>query len=152
VPISVKLSTLILMKHMTTLLKIARSETIKFLFPTAFVYLSFSIFANFITAQTTALKFEVTIARGLISAPQKGRLFVFLNRKGENEPRLDYQGVGLDAPPMLAKDVENFAPGSTKIVINNEAISHPIKNLSELPWREIITFKRYLKRTRNCRR
>lgn len=85
-------------------------------------------------AQTTGLKFETTIKQGLISAPQKGRLFIFLNRNGENEPRLTFDSdVALDAPPILAKDVENFKAGETKIVIDNGAISYPIKNLAELP-------------------
>ncbi|HEY0049252.1 MAG TPA: hypothetical protein VGB68_08215, partial [Pyrinomonadaceae bacterium] len=84
-------------------------------------------------AQTTSLRFETTIARGLISAPQKGRLFVFLNRRAEPEPRLDDPDVSPDAPPMLAKDVETFAPASTAVVIDNDSISYPIKNLAELP-------------------
>lgn len=86
-----------------------------------------------VRAQTTSLRFETTIARGLISAPQKGRLFVFLNRRAEPEPRLDDPDVSPDAPPMLAKDVENFAPASTRVVIDNDSISYPIKNLAELP-------------------
>ncbi len=86
-----------------------------------------------VPAQTTALKFETTIARGLISAPQKGRLFVFINSKSETEPRFVDGDVSLDAPPILAKDVENFKAGETKIVVDNSAISYPIKNLTELP-------------------
>ena len=95
--------------------------------------LHFVFFNIYVSAQTTALKFETTIARGLISAPQKGRLFVFINRKSDTEPRLVDDDVSLDAPPMLAKDVESFAPASTKIVIDNSSIAYPIKNLAELP-------------------
>ncbi|HEY0428152.1 MAG TPA: alpha/beta hydrolase-fold protein [Pyrinomonadaceae bacterium] len=86
-----------------------------------------------VKAQATALQFETTIARGLVSAPQKGRLFVFLNRSGEREPRFaDYDDTSLNAPPILAKDVENFAPASTRVVIDNGTITYPIKNLAEL--------------------
>ncbi|MEO8073866.1 MAG: alpha/beta hydrolase-fold protein [Acidobacteriota bacterium] len=95
--------------------------------------LYFIFFTIYVPAQTTALKFETTIARGLVSAPQKGRLFVFINRKSETELRFVDGDVSLDAPPMLAKDVESFAPASTKIVIDNSAIAYPIKNLAELP-------------------
>lgn len=92
------------------------------------------IFAIRVSAQTASLKFETTIARGLVSSPQKGRLFVFLNRKGEREPRLTFdEDVSLDAPPIIAKDVESFAPASTKVVIDNDSIAYPIKNLNDLP-------------------
>ncbi len=99
--------------------------------------LFFSFFSVFVAvqvaAQTTSLRFETTIARGLISAPQKGRLFVFLNRKIEPEPRFADGDVSFDAPPMLAKDVESFTAGETKAVIDNDSIAYPIKNLAELP-------------------
>src|SRR5262245_45377012 len=84
-------------------------------------------------AQTTSLRFEVTVARGLVTVPQKGRLFVFINRKGEREPRFDFRDPGLSASPALAKDVENFVPGSGKALIDNSSISHPITNLAALP-------------------
>jgi len=84
-------------------------------------------------AQTGALKFEVTIARGLVSAPQKGRLFVFLNKKNDREPRFNYFSPELDAPPLIARDVENFAPGAGAIVVDKRAIAHPIENLDRLP-------------------
>jgi S-formylglutathione hydrolase FrmB len=91
------------------------------------------LFSSVIFSQTTALRFETTIARGLVSASQKGRLFVFLNRKAEPEPRLADDDISLDAPPILAKDVENYAPGSTPAVIDNSSIAYPIKDLAELP-------------------
>ena len=74
------------------------------------------------------------MARGLVRSGQKGRLFIFLNRKGEGEPRLSFDGdVALDAPPILARDVECFTAGDTKIVIDSSSIAYPIKNLAELP-------------------
>ena len=91
------------------------------------------LFSICVSAQTTSLKFETTIAKGLISVPQKGRLFIFINRTNKNEPRFDDGDVSFDAPPMLAKDVENFKAGETKAVIDNSSISYPIKNLAELP-------------------
>ncbi|MDQ2745859.1 MAG: esterase family protein, partial [Acidobacteriota bacterium] len=85
-------------------------------------------------ARTTALKFETIIKQGLISAPQNGRLFIFLNRRGDTEPRLTFDSdVALDAPPILAKDVTNFKAGETKIIVDSSAVSYPIKNLAELP-------------------
>jgi S-formylglutathione hydrolase FrmB len=88
----------------------------------------------YVFAQTSAIKFETTIKGGLISSRQTGRLFILLNKSGETEPRFTVEDdVGLNAPPILAKDVQNFAAGKTKAVIDNGSISYPIKNLSELP-------------------
>lgn len=100
----------------------------KFLFPAVIVcFLFFFVFIVGSSGQTTSLKFEMTIAKGLISAPQKGRLFVFVNRKGEAEPRLifDDGDVGLDAPPIFAKDVMNFKADETRIFIDSTSISYP---------------------------
>src|SRR6187399_2916925 len=105
-----------------------------FLFSLVVCLLFFTFFSTVASAQqATSLRFEVTIARGVVAAPQKGRLFIFLNHEAKPEPRLADDDVSLNAPPMLAKDVENFTPGSTKVVIDNAAIAYPIKNLAELP-------------------
>ncbi|MGI8812042.1 MAG: alpha/beta hydrolase-fold protein [Pyrinomonadaceae bacterium] len=96
--------------------------------------LALCLLAIIVSGQSTALKFEATIARGLVSGPQKGRLFVFLNRKGELAPRLTADGdVSLDAPPILAKDVDRFVAGETTTVIDNTSIAYPIKDLAEVP-------------------
>jgi S-formylglutathione hydrolase FrmB len=109
-----------------------RSQNINFQNFAAFL-LFLTFFSIVVSAQTTSLRFEVKIAVGLVSAPQKGRLFIFINRKAEPEPRFSDGDVSLDAPPMLAKDVGNFTPGKTIAVIDNSSISYPIKNLAELP-------------------
>jgi hypothetical protein len=95
--------------------------------------LSLLYFSAAALAQTTSLRFEITVARGIVSVPPKGRLLVFINRKGEREPRFDFRDPGLSAPPALAKDVENLVPGSGNAIIDNSSISHPIKNLAALP-------------------
>jgi hypothetical protein len=83
-------------------------------------------------AATTALRFEITIARGMISSPQDGRLFVLMNRSGQPEPRLTAGTTGLDAPPVFARDVNNFAPGVVA-VIDEKAVSFPVQDLAHLP-------------------
>src|SRR5882757_6927718 len=71
--------------------------------------LFFSLFfSSVVFSQTTSLRFETTIARGLISAPQNGRLFIFLSHESRIEPRLADDDVALNAPPILAKDVKKF--------------------------------------------
>jgi S-formylglutathione hydrolase FrmB len=117
-------------KQKSLVLEATRKRT-EFFFPVIIFCLLFSIC---IQAQTTTLKFEATIAKGLIDKPQNGRLFIFLNRKGEDEPRWAFDDdVSLDAPPILAKDVVNFKAGETTAIIDNSSISYPIKNLNELP-------------------
>ena len=80
----------------------------------------------------TPLRFEVTVAQGLITGSQNGRLFVVVNRENSSEPRLLVGETGLDAPPMFARDVNNFAPG-TAAVIDDKAIAFPIEDLAHLP-------------------
>lgn len=80
----------------------------------------------------TPLRFEITIAQGLTPGPQNGRLFVVMNRAGSSEPRLMIGETGLDAPPMFARDVSNFAHG-TAAVIDDKAIAFPIEDLAHLP-------------------
>jgi len=83
-------------------------------------------------ASTASLRFEVTVAQGLISSPQNGRLFVIASRASSPEPRLGVGETGLDAPPMFARDVNNFAPGVAG-VIDERAIAFPIEDLAHLP-------------------
>lgn len=82
-------------------------------------------------AQATSLKFEVTEAAGLTPNAHNGRLFVFINKNNDREPRLAGGEVSYDAPPVLARDVKNFGAGSTG-VIDNTSVAYPIANLSHL--------------------
>jgi hypothetical protein len=83
-------------------------------------------------AATTSLRFEITVTQGLISSPQDGRLFVVMIRGSRSEPRLMAGSTGLDAPPMLARDVDKFAPGVVG-VIDEKAVAFPIQDLAHLP-------------------
>ncbi len=92
------------------------------------------LFTAFLTAQTVtaAPRFEVSIAKGLVSTPQTGRLFVILSQKETPEPRMLLGRTGPDAPFVLARDADNFAPGMTDILDQN-VITFPITNLAALP-------------------
>lgn len=87
--------------------------------------------ATSLPSKPVAPRFEVTIAQGLISGPQSGRLFVMLNPNSAPEPRLTAGTTGLNAPPIFARDIDAFAPGMTG-VIDHSAASFPIANLSKL--------------------
>jgi hypothetical protein len=84
------------------------------------------------TAAFASLRFEITVAQGLISSPQNGRLFVMMNQSSQPEPRLTATDTGTDAPPRLARDIDNFAPGVVG-VIDEKAVAFPIEDLAHLP-------------------
>jgi hypothetical protein len=83
------------------------------------------------TEQTTPLEFEVSMVEGLVAGPQNGRLFVILNPQNRPEPRLAVGETGMDAPPVAARDVNNFAPGSVA-VIDQGAVTFPVESLSRV--------------------
>src|SRR5262249_42399691 len=80
----------------------------------------------------TTLRFEVTLAKGLLDAPADGRLLVVLDRGKNEEPRHTIGETGLNAPPFLGRDVRGFVPGQTAVVDQGCAI-FPIESLARLP-------------------
>ncbi|HZY83440.1 MAG TPA: alpha/beta hydrolase-fold protein, partial [Gemmataceae bacterium] len=80
----------------------------------------------------TALRFEVTVARGLLDAPRDGRLLIVLGRKKSPEPRFAIGETGMSVPPLLGRDVKGFGPGITATVDQAAAI-FPIASLGALP-------------------
>ena len=83
-------------------------------------------------AQTTTSKFEISVKPGLITRAGDGRVFVFINKKNDREPRLVDGDVSYEAPPILARDVKNFGSGSTA-VIDSSSVAYPIADLAHLP-------------------
>jgi Putative esterase len=84
------------------------------------------------TVAATTLHFEIQVAPGLLAKPQNGRLFVVMSRSGTAEPRTSISDTGMDAPPVLARDVNNFAAGATA-TIDAKAIAFPLADLAQLP-------------------
>ena len=81
---------------------------------------------------STSLRFEVSAAPGLLHGASEGRLFVVIGRRADPEPRLSVGNTGMDAPPVLARDVRNFAPGAVE-VIDERAVVFPLERLALLP-------------------
>jgi hypothetical protein len=81
--------------------------------------------------KSTALRFEVRVAPGLVANPRDGRLLVVLSAKKQREPRLSIGQTGLDAPPVLGCDVNGLAPGVVA-VIDQKATTFPIDHLADL--------------------
>ena len=83
-------------------------------------------------AETTALKFEVTVKPGLVAAPQTGRLFVVIARNQRQEPRLGLGATGIDAPFVIARDVNGLTSDATG-TLDIGCITFPFTNLAALP-------------------
>ncbi len=82
--------------------------------------------------QRPPLRFEITVAPGLLERPQSGRLLVICGRSATPEPRTRVGDTGFDAAPVMARDVQNFEAGMTATV-DEQAVSFPIDRLAALP-------------------
>jgi hypothetical protein len=80
----------------------------------------------------TALRFEVTLAGGLVDAPRDGRLLIVLGRRKSPEPRTSIGETGMDVPPLLGRDVKGLAGGAS-VTVDQTALTFPIDNLGALP-------------------
>jgi S-formylglutathione hydrolase FrmB len=86
----------------------------------------------------TGLRFEVTVAPGMLAKPTDGRLLFVLGKVGsEGEPRRSIGDTGLTALPLLGADVNGFAPGVVGVVDGLSEI-FPIASLSKLPAGEYV--------------
>src|SRR5882672_10492421 len=79
-------------------------------------------------AQSPTLRFEVTNN----SAPASGRLMIIIGKTDRPEPRNTIGQTGMDAPPILGRDVNNFGPGVVA-TIDRSATTFPIASLDALP-------------------
>jgi S-formylglutathione hydrolase FrmB len=82
------------------------------------------------------LRFEVTVAPGLLSKLTDGRLLVVLAKAARDdeyqEPRATIGDAGRKALPLLGADVNGFAPGVIGTVDASSEI-FPIESLAKLP-------------------
>jgi hypothetical protein len=78
------------------------------------------------------LRFEVTVANGLLPAPTDGRVMVAVGRPGFAEPRSLLGQTEANAPAVLGADADRFAAGSTSVLDDTAAI-YPIADLGKLP-------------------
>ena len=79
-----------------------------------------------------SLRFNVTIADGLTTGPQDGRLLLLIGRKSNQEPRRSIDPEDVDAPAVLGRDVKGLAPGVASVV-DGTADLFPYERLSQLP-------------------
>jgi S-formylglutathione hydrolase FrmB len=84
------------------------------------------------TPSHMSLQFNVTLAPGLVSAAQDGRLIVIMAKGQGREPRTNITRTGMDAPPRLGKDVKSLAPGGS-VAVDRGSVIFPIASLDDLP-------------------
>ena len=82
-----------------------------------------------------SLRFEVRLAcdgeRVPASWPRGGRLMVVLAPRGTREPRLTLGRTGMDAPPVLGRDVNGLEPGAAATFDGGSAL-FPLDRLDQL--------------------
>jgi hypothetical protein len=85
----------------------------------------------------TALRFDVTAAKGLLASPQDGRVLIALGRSSRGEPRLAIGEVGPGEVPILGRDANGFTAGAT-VTLDASAVLFPYGSLSRLPKGEYV--------------
>src|SRR5438309_1790126 len=82
--------------------------------------------------KATSLRFEVTLARGLLKGPTDGRVLVVLARDPGAEPRKSLRQLGMDAPPVFGADARGLTAGPA-VVLDQRSVLFPLAHLSRLP-------------------
>jgi hypothetical protein len=82
--------------------------------------------------ESTTLRFEVSVAKGLLAGPTDGRVLVVLGRRKNPEPRHAIGRLGLDAPPVLGRDANGLAPGRG-VTLDGGCLFFPLARLADLP-------------------
>jgi hypothetical protein len=83
------------------------------------------------SATAGAGKFEVSFPAAVHGEKITGRVFVFLAKKNDAEPRLAIDGLG-DNGLLFAVDVNGLVPGQVGIV-DASALGSPLRSLREVP-------------------
>jgi hypothetical protein len=83
------------------------------------------------SAADTSLRFEVTVAAGLLRQPTDGRVLVVLNRDRKQQPRQSIGQTGMAAPPMLGADAKAFSAGGI-VVLDQKSALFPLPHLAQL--------------------
>jgi len=76
-------------------------------------------------------RFEVAVAPSARAAPVTGRIYVFVTRRNDVEPRLQVRGES-DCIPFFGVDVSQLAAGATA-TIDDGTLGYPLASLKDLP-------------------
>jgi hypothetical protein len=84
-----------------------------------------------LAAQSGGPRFEVAFPRALRAEPVTGRVYVFISRRSDEEPRLGVHHES-DCVPFFGVDVDGLAPG-TPAVIDGGTLGYPVASLLLIP-------------------
>ncbi|MEO7083263.1 MAG: hypothetical protein ABI442_17370 [Gemmatimonadaceae bacterium] len=94
--------------------------------------LVWSLAATLVTATAVpAQRFDVRLDPGIARQPVTGRLFVFLARTGDREPRLQGGSYG-GTVPFFGVDISALKPGGVATV-DAKAVGYPYANMADVP-------------------
>jgi len=74
------------------------------------------------------IEYSLSFSSEVQKTPVTGRLFLFVSKSGDIEPRLQRR----PNPPLFGVDVRDLKPGE-QIIINENAPGYPVESLSDLP-------------------
>ncbi len=93
--------------------------------------LLFPLTLGSIPAAARAQRATITLDRSAASAPVTGRVFLFLSRTNDREPRLQAGSYG-GSVPFFGVDVSALAPGQAA-TIDTATLGFPLESLRDLP-------------------
>ncbi len=76
-------------------------------------------------------RFEISVRAELRNTPVTGRVYVFVSRRDDEEPRLQVHHES-DCTPFFGVDVSALAPG-TVAVIDSATLGYPVASLTDIP-------------------
>jgi len=82
-------------------------------------------------AQSSGLRFAITLPPSSQSAPITGRAFLILSRDSNPEPRFEIHPLDRGLP-IFGRDVNALAPGKS-VIIDETVPGYPLKSLADLP-------------------
>lgn len=85
-----------------------------------------------LAGEKTGLRFEVTVAEGLLAKPRDGRVLVVISKTNTPEPRRSIGRTGMQAPPILGRDAKGLMPGAS-VILDGTSPIFPIESLMKLP-------------------
>ena len=78
-----------------------------------------------------APRFEITVSPALRSTAVTGRVYVFVSRRNDEEPRLQVHHES-DCTPFFGVDVSALAPGAVA-AIDGATLGYPVASLKDIP-------------------
>ena len=76
-------------------------------------------------------RFELTVPAAMRATPVTGRMYVFVARHEDVEPRLQVRHES-DCTPFFGVDVTQLAPG-TPGVVDGSTLGYPVAGLKDIP-------------------